>query len=408
MISTPSWSRESGSLPVAVLVAIVVGGLVIVLTSRTMLSQEQVRFDRNYQLAVNSAEAGLSQALNMIQTLPAGSTTTSLSSAGSPLPNDLRGNPFEWTAEKQTNGTWHVRSTGWHGDEVSRTLEAEVDDGGRFSVAAFGRVGVRMVGNNEAVSFPPPGFGTVGTNGLMSIIGNSTADLVLLMGQDATCQQFDADENTCNDNPIEGSKDKLDFDAMIAEVQREIEDACDDEDFESFDINSHGTLESGEVYCFTDIVTGNHQSVGVTVDPSHRNDDSGLVQPGARVYVSPGPIQIGNHNRINCPGCSGIGSEPDASALRITTDSPSFRVGNNSHVAAAIMAPKAICHGNPSSAQADIYGSLICNRIGNEGSGSQGGWSFHFDVRLLALGNGRYEITALREEVGGTTSFDSD
>lgn len=408
MISTTAWSRESGSLPVAVLVAIVVGGLVIVLTSRTMLSQEQVRFDRDFQLAVNSAEAGLSQALNVIQTLPPGSTTTSLSSADSDLPTELRGHPFEWTAEKQTNGTWQVRSTGWHGDDVWRTLEAEVDDAAAFSVAAFGRIGVRMVGNNKAVSFPPTGFGTVGTNGLMSIIGNSTADLVLLMGQDATCVQFDADENTCNDNPIQGQAEKLDFDAMIADVESEISEACGDEDFVSFDIDVHGPLQSGEVYCFTDLITGNHQSVGVTVDPSHRNDDSGLVDPGARVYVSPGPIQIGNHNRINCPSCSGVGSDPDSSALRITTDSPSFRVGNNSHVAAAIMAPKAICHGNPSAAQADIYGSLICNRIGNEGSGNQGGWSFHFDVRLLALGNGRYEITALREEVGGTTSFDSD
>lgn len=397
--------RESGSIPLAVLVAIVVGGLVIVLVSRTMLSQEQVRFDRDYQLAVNSAEAGISQALNVIQTLPAGSTSTRLDSSDLGLPSELEGNPFGWTADKQTDGAWQVRSTGWHGDEVSRTLEAEVDDASRFTVAAFGRIGVRMVGNNVVDSFPPEGYGTVGTNGLISIIGNSTADLVLLMGQDASCKEEDTVENTCNDNPIEGREEKLDFDAMISDVEDEITHVCED-NFVPFDPEEHGQLRTGEVYCFTEIVTDNAESISVQVDPAHRDDHGGLIDPAAEVYVSPGPIEFGNRNHVNCPG--GTCADPDASALRITTDSPSFRVGNHSHIAAAIMAPKAICHGNPSSAGADVYGSLICNRIGNEGSGSQGSWSFHFDVRLLALGNGRYEVTTLREEVGGTTSFTSE
>ena len=397
--------QQGGSLPLAVLVAIVVGGLVIVLISRTMLSQEQVRFDRDFQLAVNSAEAGLSQALNVIQTLPAGSTTTSLDSQALGLPSELQGNDFEWTAEKQPRGTWHVRSTGWHGEEISRVFEAEVDDGGVFTVAAFGRVGVRMVGGNTVSSFPPTGYGTVGTNGLISIIGNSTADLVLLMGPDAECQELDADTNTCNDNPIEGQAEKLDFDAMIEDVEAELDDACGGS-FEPFDLAEHGTLHTGETYCFTEIVTDNHESIDVVIDDGHRDTASGLMNPGAKVYVSPGPVQIGNHNDINCPG--GTCPDPDASALQITTDSPSFQVGNQSHIAAAIMAPKAICHGSPSSAQVDVYGSLICNRIGNASSGNQGGWDFHFDVRLLELGNGRYEVTALREEVGGSTSFSTD
>jgi hypothetical protein len=58
-------------------------------------------------------------------------------------------------------------------------------------------------------------------------------------------------------------------------------------------------------------------------------------------------------------------------------------------VAAGIYAPESECGGNPSNAQAEIFGSLICRDITN-----QGGWGFHYDQQLLTLGDGNYQMHA--------------
>ena len=54
---------------------------------------------------------------------------------------------------------------------------------------------------------------------------------------------------------------------------------------------------------------------------------------------------------------------------------------------AAIWAPYADCGGNPSNAQSDIWGSAVCRTIGN-----QGGWQFHYDDALSALGGGSWTV----------------
>ena len=395
-----------GSMPMAVLVSIVVGGLALVLLSRTMTSQEQVRFDRDYQLAVNGAEAGVSQAVNVIQQLPAGSTTVSLDSESVGGDTELNGHPFEWTAERQTDGRWQIRSTGWHGQDVRRTLEAEASDDPEFFLAAFGRVGVRMVGNNEVKSFPQQGLGAIGTNRSISIVGNSTADIVMLMGNDAYCEEFDEAANTCNDNPIEGHPEKLDFGEMIADVEAEIAETCEDE-FEIFDPDVHLPLQTGTDYCFSRLETGNHEEITVDIAPDDVPEAGAPVTNPARVYVKPGPLTIGNHNRVNCPSgsCSYPDQVPESSALEINTTADALHIGNQSSVAAVIRAPKATCRGNPSAAQVDMYGSLLCNEIGPDGHGNQGGWSFYFDSRLLQLGSGSFDVVSLREEVGDSTSF---
>ena len=397
-----SWHRDDGSLVMAVLAAIVVAGLLVVLVSRTTNAQQQVRFDRNHQLAINAADAGLQQALSVITELPAGDTRTTLDSSA--LDTDLGGEQFSWTAEKTGVGGWQVRSTGQHGDVV-RNVEAGATQDPIFFLAAFGRVGLRLVGDNEAMSYldtaTDTGFGAVGSNGLVSIIGNSTADVVMLMGDDASCDdnQYDATTNTCNDNPIEGHPDKLDFPAMIADAEAEIAENCDDADFVPFSQSSHATLQGGQVYCFSEIRTGNGFELQVA---------DGSLANAAKVYVKPGPIEIGNSNRINCPvgSCDFLAGEtPESGALQVVTTTPTLTIGNQTNIAAAILAPAANCQGNPSSAQSSIYGSIICHQIGSDGSGNQGGWSFYFDQRLLEIGNGRFRLTDYREEVGGSTSF---
>ena len=59
---------------------------------------------------------------------------------------------------------------------------------------------------------------------------------------------------------------------------------------------------------------------------------------------------------------------------------------------AAVYAPNAACTGQTSNAGTDFYGSMICNTIDNVG-----GWTFHYDTRLAALGDGTWHIKAYAE-----------
>jgi hypothetical protein len=121
------------------------------------------------------------------------------------------------------------------------------------------------------------------------------------------------------------------------------------------------------------------------------------------VILMTGDLSISNQASVNCPvgGCS-MANKPDARSLQIYSTGQAVRIGNQSEFVGAIAAPYASCTGNPSVAQADIYGALICNDLSN-----QGGWDFYFDDRLLNLGNGQYDVVEWREEAPSTTSFPS-
>ena len=392
---------DSGSIPLVILASIVIGGLVIALVSRTVSGQQQVRFDRQYQTAINGADAGVQQALNVLSELPPDDERVMIDSTG--LDTTLGNKDFDWVANRTLTGDWEISATGREGD-IQRKLEVLATQEPEFFVAAFGRVGVRMVGNNEVLSYKAgavnTGVGAVGSNGSVSIIGNSSADVVMLWGAEATCtSSFNPSALTCNDNPIEGYPTKLDFPSLIADVETEMNAECAPEDFEPYDRTKHEPLQADTVYCFTTMTTPNHASVTVAGGATQNTP--------ATVFVKPGPIQFGNHNEINCgSGCNFAGGQtPESGRLQIYTTTENFQVGTQSKIAAAIMAPAATCRGNPSSAQADIFGSLICHQIGNDGSGNQGGWSFYFDENLTDIGGGRFLISEFREEGPGTSSF---
>jgi hypothetical protein len=85
---------------------------------------------------------------------------------------------------------------------------------------------------------------------------------------------------------------------------------------------------------------------------------------------------------------------PEAGALRIFVLDGPIGVGNQANFAGIMYGPRAQCGGSGSNAQADIYGSIICDVITNAG-----GWSFHFDDALLGIGSGEFVISEWREEL---------
>lgn len=370
------------------LVAIVIGGIVVALVATTLSGQRKVQHDRNYQLAINGAEAGVSQALSVITSLPKGDPTTSLESDGmdTTLGDDIE---FEWVAERGTVISWNITATGTRGG-VSRTVEVLAVRNAMFFVAAFADLGFTMIGANEADSYNADywdtGNGGVGTNGQLTMHGNATADLIFLMGELAACSGLG-----CTNGEMNGLSDAFDLDALDASIQEAHDDNCDGQ-WQPYVFGST-ELVGGETYCFTDMTIPQHSEVDLTWASS----DNPVM-----IYLS-GDFKLGRHSELNCdPECSSTG-KPDSGALQIYSTGDKVELGNQSKIAVAMAAPTANCVGTPSNAQADIFGAIVCRDIGN-----QGGWRFHFDERLLGVGSGTFEIREWREEVGGSTTFASD
>jgi hypothetical protein len=384
-----------GSLALSLMATIVIGGLVVTLVSTTMTGQRKVRHDRDFQLAINGADAGVNQAITAISGLPPGDSRTSLTQA------DLAGlnlaDPvtevgdvgFDWTAEKDTIISWRIRAVGERND-VERHVEALAVRDATFFLAAFADIGFGMKGGNEVRSYSATstntGNGAVGSNGEIYSIGagSSWVDLIMLMGSGASC-----DGNVCEERPIVGFSQAFDLEAIAQNIRDAMEEHCGGV-FTAYDAATGPSLVGGNTYCFSSMTI---PKAGIPL-ASHSGSDPVVI-------LMTGDLSISNQASVNCPvgGCS-MANKPDARSLQIYSTGQAVRIGNQSEFVGAIAAPYAACTGNPSVAQADIYGALICNDMSN-----QGGWDFYFDDRLLNLGNGQYDVVEWREEARTTTSF---
>ena len=163
---------------------------------------------------------------------------------------------------------------------------------------------------------------------------------------------------------------------------------------ELIDLDGNGFYElpAGD-YCATDVVI----DVPIEVDGT-------LLNPAQFMVPEGGEVSIDHDLEVNCADCAS-GTLPVSGKLRFYSLGPFFQVGNQTTLGAGILAPNATCQGNPSGAQADVYGSMVCAQVGRGNAGNQGGWNFHFDENLLRLGSGKLDIDSYREETASDTSF---
>lgn len=128
--------------------------------------------------------------------------------------------------------------------------------------------------------------------------------------------------------------------------------------------------------------------------------DRGSGQGTRRVDVGcpPGPAVLDGGPGIGCH--RGLDEDdqtyPEAAGLIIFVLNGDVALRNQSQFAGVMYAPRALCRGSGqgggSNAQADIYGSVICDTITNAG-----GWRFHFDEALTDLLSGEFIRTDWRE-----------
>lgn len=396
---------ERGSIPLALLGVIIASGIVVALGSVMVSQTGATRTDRASTQAVQVADAGVQAAVFLANNL--GNPATACPPA-SPCGGSVQGGTFTWSAVPVMAGPivkgYTVTSSGVEQGRT-RTLQVEMSKTARFPAAAFGDQGVELKGSNGADSYNSAtgqnntGNGVVASNNNVNFNGASTTvDKVTLYNNDTAANTCNANGNSgaCGNVTTIGSKLELASAASMAFIDDQIA-ACE-------------SAAVGGV--LPDWVASKHagQMNGLNGAPQCFNSllfdvNTSVINGPAVAFVKKG-VTFEKQRYINCTGCPT--TRPTSGNLQIfsagtqnlndsSQDTENVGIGNQSFIGAAVYAPRAACLGNPSAAQADVYGALICGSIGRITSGNQGGWAFHYDDALAQLGTGGFAVTRLDE-----------
>lgn len=451
-------SSEKGSLPLALLVAILVGGLIVVLVARTISSQGQVSFDETYHGALPGADAAIQLSkfrLNNGDLLPHEDGTMKapaefeVGESTSELSGEVDGRIFTWTMTLRDEG-WEVDATSTDPRTgVERRVLAILGEQPLVDVAAFAETLLLFRGANRADSYNSrdgqeawcTGWGDVASNGDVEFTGGAagptprcpnptgrTLDRVRLYDWDdnpgdVTNEEVRPGGSRCDNdsnhaNCIEVNEDfpvpaiypqylDLATDEAVAFIKDALDKCKEDGPLEEFRATDHaGPLEpavnaadainagdfalEGGHYCYDRAAFD--RDIGWSVDASPSNPVIMFVERDVVLASSSGPPPVD----VGCVGCQrGPDTNedyPKAGSLLIFVLEGDVALRNHSQFAGVMYAPQATCRGENSNAQADIYGSIICDNIGNAG-----GWRFHYDEALADLSSGEYILTQWRE-----------
>ncbi len=349
------------------MVTLALGALLL---ASTVGQASAVRHDQKFTQVLPAGDAGIQRGLFILNNGgPAG-----LPTAATPL--TLGSQTADWYATAQTNVaappsyllTSSTRS-------LKRTLVAEAYQSKRFSSSAFADTSVIMRGGNSSGSYnsannstAPTSNGRISSNGSVTINGNASADGVDLYNWTAN-----PNPSRCSGSPCATGlvtyPDKWDISSPTAYA------------FITAALNSCGTQPAFQ----TSLSATRSLPAGTSCASSLVLDADTTVTGPTVIYVS-GNVTVSPHLNINYAA----GVTPVAANLQIYSLGQSIDFSNHTNVAAAVYAPLALCSGG---AQSVIYGSIVCGSIS-----SVGGWQFHFDEALAALGAGDFRLRHYREQ----------
>jgi hypothetical protein len=417
MLSSTLRSEEA-SLPMVLLAAIVLGGVVISLFTYVSVGQRTAREDRDSNQAIQVADAGIQSAFATLATAdPADPSLPNIGSAVT-IPGSVEEGTWTYTAERVGEVRYQVRSEGTFRDRT-RVIEATIGPMSLFSFAAFADLELDFSGGNGAdsynVSVGNTGNGSVGSNNVISLRGNTFVDWVQRYSG-ATAPHITNGVTITRDPPI---------DSLDEQVYLPNEGAAAYADggvcFGKNPIAYVGQfpLVKGKTYRFTkaEFPAGDHRLVGSsptdpTVAPEDVRDDG-----PTRIYIAPGGnLELKGQGNNPCTGAACVNmapegqalptstqlsngtARPDATALEIYLASGQVLANNHTNIAAGIYAPASNCSGP--NAQGDLYGAIVCRTID-----AKGGWKFHYDDRFSDVTTDDFSITGWREEFESSTSF---
>lgn len=374
---------DEGSMMLFILVLVVVGALTAVSMATLVRGQKVARHDQAFTGALPGADQSIQLAVQRLNAGRAASLPTapaSVSANGCPT-------AVGWYATKVSTLQYAVWSTNIV-NGVTRCVHGIITQGARFPLAAFADANVTFRGNNHANSYNHlyPGAtstdGDVGSNGDVTFNGNASADGVELFNYAAYNNAGRCSGSPCSNVATVNAKEDITSGYATQFINAGLASGganCPASPT-AWVASAHAySLPSG-VSCWSSLTFDGTSTAAGSVSSTCDPNDPGY-QPTI-VYVT-GNVSMANHINVNWNGSS----TPNACSLQIYSLGQQVAIGNHTTVAGVIWAPFATCAGNPSNAQADIYGAVVCGSIGN-----QGGWGFHYDDALGGLGDGYWDL----------------
>jgi hypothetical protein len=389
--------REDGSITIALLAMIVATGIMVSVSTYAFSAHRLVRFDRERARAIHGADAGVEEVIYRLA-LPStdaqhlsGSTTQGWQNLGTAADPQL----YRYDVTAMSGGIYTVNSfSRTTATAPTRHVRAILRGRRPFGIAAFADTNITLRGGNRADSYNATtwstGGGVIGSNGTVTLNGSVALDGVQLHDTRAKppAGRCTSSGNTLCASPalFEPALD-LSSPAALSFVTDAMASVCPASP--TAYTSSTDPLLAGGVYCFSTMrVNSNVNFTGTSPDPTiiYLTGSSG--QP---------TLAVDGKMRLNCPDCTGTGGpRPESRRLQIYTPSAGdVRVGQTVHMAGVFYAPRASCRGNPSNAQANVYGALVCGAISNQGT-----WQFHHDQRLSDTGVGGTDISRWAEGNG--------
>ncbi len=399
-------STEAGSLPMVLLVALVLAGVVIAVGISTRTGADTARQDRDFNAAVHVADAGVQEAYTTIaqvtaeqEDLPPGDPD--LMEDGDTLEGDgvVEGEPYTWLATFDGTTSWEVVSTGRRGGSA-RTLVADIGAQQLHPLALYAETAMGFNGlpSGTAQAFDAAGGGVdvvnmdylLGSSGAITVNGQCNEGIVL---------HGDATINTdCDPEPEPASDPDLDWDPAkdaFNEGGACYDDDADERIIDDATFKQHrdaDALEHGRTYCVSEVNIHNGARVEIT-----GNSDDGP----AEIYIEPSgdfSFSSGGTKAVNVPiqgnsgpDIAGGDTPPDTTALRVYMSGGEFGLRSNSHFGGILWAPTTAC--SASNGNTYTYGALVCGTFNNNGN-----WSHWYDVAAGDIHDGRLVVNSYRED----------
>jgi type II secretory pathway pseudopilin PulG len=353
---------ESGSLPVVLLVAIVMAGAILALFATVSTGTDTARRDRDWQSAVQVADAGIQQAFVNLRDLEDDATVAPCDTNGDGTCSGTVGAgtfTFEYELAPNSETQFEVTSRGEVGDSA-RVLQANVGPRQVFPVAMLAKTSLTYNGAGEGNSpFSIGSFGSITLNGTQA---NASVESIVAYGpgphditagsqqitnaanwstedlSDLAHEAF-ANDDLCGPGSGRPFYDVYPADVVTAEAQPGVR---------------------GEVYCVG--------RVNFSSSPTH-TVSGGSTGEAVEVYVknsgTANSLEARTHAKVNWSG-----TEPGAPAEYLFfVQSGPVLFNANSRFAGGIYAPNSACETNGT---ATLMGSIVCNDItinGNFGYG---------------------------------------
>lgn len=440
--------EEDGSVILALLAALVIGGIVVALMATTIMGQKQVRFDRSFGNAIHAADSGVHAALTQVNaaevdpdTAPPVGEQIELSEASAASGAGDEDTKFWYTATKESKTRWEVESWGEARDGTMRYVEGTIEIPPIFQYAAFAKVNVGTSGDNCADSYNSEpgnqaldtGKGVLGTNGKVNVASSTakcTDGIELHDFYDDPDDPNDDDQDDiekrvkkCNSSecdPFWVLKDQdptgkvfgLFPKPLVIDdwwIERSVTNGrderpnsetdpkdCHDQDEnvrvpESLTFTWDNPPVRGTVYCAGSGGVAFEGKSGDVISLAD-NPDTSVTYPGVVVYTT-GPVTVDGQLFVNCDDCETPteGSLPVGPDLQIFSTGSQLTLNQQTQIGALLYTPRAKCGGG---AGVHIWGAIVCQEMTNQGT-----WNFHFDQSSREISAAEYRITHWHEEV---------